>query len=193
MDDDSGYNEWKIRSTAVPKDTRYMKIMMGSVVDYFRPLDGSDWRTMMLSKDFHKWSPDGIQWYIPDYVQSNQGYGGSRKDWPKDVIEGDVREYISFWGGGSKVAGCCSASICNHYDGENQPFNVSFMLVDGAARKVELHDLVTVTGDTNLHTISWHWKNTADRILENAEYFGSDNGNCSEECNRLLQAKVLCR
>ena len=81
---------------------------------------------MLQSFDKHEWSPDGgITWYIPEYYDEHAG--ASALNWPKNNIEGDDRDYLSFWKGYKNRkeyrGGCCT----NGYNNElswGQPFQI---------------------------------------------------------------------
>jgi len=82
--------------------------VMGSVVDYFKPITGSTFCQMLTSYNRHQWSPDGENWEIPKYHPDH--LGGSAHNWSKDG-----RKYLSFWG--SKVdvnGGCCHDTKSSH-------------------------------------------------------------------------------
>lgn len=89
----------------IPNDSAYLKLVMGNVVDYFKPTSGNSYCDMLQSSTKHLWSADGINWQQPEYFRHGLGssYGGSASMWPADG-----RRYLSFWGGHS--GGCCAVN-----------------------------------------------------------------------------------
>ena len=85
----------------IPEQAIYMKLVMGHVVDYFRPVQGYNYCAMLLSYYRHQWSPNGINWSIPRYYGNH--LGGSARGFPNDG-----RQYLSFWGSKDDTGGCCS-------------------------------------------------------------------------------------
>ena len=84
---------------------------MGSVIDYFKPIEGKTYCEMLQGKEFHQWSSDGKNWVTPLYhmeTKHNHGdyLGGSTAGWPKDG-----RKHLSFWGGNGNSGGCCHNSL----------------------------------------------------------------------------------
>ena len=114
---------WTEKCKLVPQEAVYMKVTMGSVVDYFKPLPGvgagsstssSKWCEMLVSNNKHMWSADGLSWRIPKYWGSSMGLGGSVEFWPKDNVIGDGRRHLSFWGHKDDSCGVCSAGCCSN-------------------------------------------------------------------------------
>ena len=94
---------------------------MAEITDYFRPtvnpLTGSrhSWCDVLKSNNKHEWSPDGVGWRTDLTYETSLYYrGGSAANWPKDNVDGDGRQYLSFWGSGTSnsflTGGCCSYS-----------------------------------------------------------------------------------
>ena len=86
---------------------------MGSVIDYFAPIDGAiSYCDMLQSHNEHTWSADGETWKVPDYYNFPTNLGGSAQYFPRDNIGVDVRPYLSMWGSdnGDLKGGCCSIS-----------------------------------------------------------------------------------
>jgi len=102
-------------ANAIAGSASMIRISMGSVVDYFKPVAGADICSMLKSNIKHQWSPDGESWVTPTYYDTDLNhYGGSAEDWPKNNVPGDNRKYLSFWGSSSsagKTGGCCSATL----------------------------------------------------------------------------------
>ena len=91
---------------------------MGSVVDYFKPVEGKTYCEMLQSHKLHQWSSDGKSWVIPLYHPS--GLGGSATLYP-----GDGRRYLPFWGGNGNHGGCCHNSY-NDVSAWDRPFNIFY-------------------------------------------------------------------
>jgi len=89
-----------------------IKLTMGSVVDYFRPMANHTLCDMLSSFRKHDWSNDGVTWRTPDHQTANMG--GSEKWWPRDHVEGDERWYLSMWGAGTGNIGSTRGSGCCH-------------------------------------------------------------------------------
>ena len=104
-------------------DTLDIVVVMGNVYDYFRPVPDSDnsktnkerFCKMLKSSTKHQWSSDGINWERPSYHNANT-FGGSAKNYPRDNVDGDNREYLSFWGFKGEKGGCCSSSLAENQD-----------------------------------------------------------------------------
>mmetsp|Transcript_51525 Transcript_51525/g.120114 ORF Transcript_51525/g.120114 Transcript_51525/m.120114 type:complete len:994 (+) Transcript_51525:106-3087(+) len=103
---------WANKCRAVPAGTQYLKLQMGQVTDYFKPIVGASFCQMLTSSIKHLWSADGEIWVKPDYYPAH--LGGSRAGWPKltQTRHGDSRRYLSFWG--SHSWGCCHAAYNDH-------------------------------------------------------------------------------
>ena len=87
----------------IPSSALYIKIVMGSVVDYFKPVEGKTYCEMLQSNNFHEWSSNGKDWVIPLF--HSDFLGGSAGKYPSDG-----REFLSFWGGHGNRGGCCHNS-----------------------------------------------------------------------------------
>ena len=106
----------------IPSNAIYIKIVMGSVVDYFKPVEGKTYCEMLQSNKLHQWSSNGKQWVIPLYYPVH--FGGSAINYPADG-----RDFLSFWGFGAGAnnnqGGCCH----NSYSDVAQwlkPFNMYY-------------------------------------------------------------------
>merc|ERR1712062_189885 len=65
-----GSNEKPNYSTdcnTIPPNTKYLKLVMGAAIDYFRPIQGKTYCEMLGSYKLHQWSSDGSNWVIPNY------------------------------------------------------------------------------------------------------------------------------
>lgn len=92
--------------TSIPEETPYMKLVMGSNVDYFKPIEGKSWCEMLNARNLHLWSSDGENWVQPTYFSTH--WGGSAALYPADG-----RNYLSFWGSASQVGGCCHNALAD--------------------------------------------------------------------------------
>jgi len=89
-----------------------IKLIMGSVVDYFRPMADYTLCEMLSSSQKHNWSNDGVTWVTPAHLIGTMG--GSADEWPKHNVQGDDRDYLSMWGTGYdqvNVSGCCHNAL----------------------------------------------------------------------------------
>lgn len=92
-----------------------VKITIGSVEDFFRPVSGNTLLEMLTSSSKHEWSAAETGPFVaPDYAPSDF-LGGSTTNWPADNAAGDNRNFLPFWGyDGSEsfyVGGCCHTSL----------------------------------------------------------------------------------
>jgi hypothetical protein len=119
---------WASKCTAIPSETGYVTVTMGSAVDHFKPAAGHTFCEMLESNDKHLYWNAGPKvlekgsdgslfwngqlgqpgWVTPVYGTNH--LGGSAVDWAKQHIDGDARNYISYWGSplGGHPSGCCS-------------------------------------------------------------------------------------
>ena len=99
-----------MESNLIPSNALYLKIVMGDVVDYFKPVEGKTYSEMLQSNLLHQWSSDGKNWVIPTYYPGADHFGGSANGYPTDG-----RSYLSFWGHtrGNVYGGCCTYSYNN--------------------------------------------------------------------------------
>jgi hypothetical protein len=89
-----------------------IKLTMGSVVDYFRPMADHTLCEMLSSSQKHDWSNDGVTWVTPAHYYGIMG--GSAYEWPKHNVQGDDRDYLSMWGTGTHpeaMSGCCHNAL----------------------------------------------------------------------------------
>jgi hypothetical protein len=129
---------WDSRCAMVPESALYVRLVMGTVVDYFKPVEGSSWCEMLKSNNKHEWSATGVDgsWVTPDYIVGNDGHlGGSSVDWPLQKVEGDKRRHLSFWSDDANVnalGGCCSTSTKMYTVGNLGGWGMAFTLSFGA-------------------------------------------------------------
>eukprot|EP00927_Polykrikos_kofoidii_P008575 TRINITY_DN13570_c0_g1_i1.p1 TRINITY_DN13570_c0_g1~~TRINITY_DN13570_c0_g1_i1.p1 ORF type:complete len:391 (-),score=67.01 TRINITY_DN13570_c0_g1_i1:86-1258(-) len=102
-------------SGALPPTATMIRVTVGSTVDYFKPVPSVSICEMLQSHQKHLWSPDGINFVRPEYLDADgtdgSVLGGSAKGWPRDSVPGEVRTYLNFWGGQGHTGGCCSTSL----------------------------------------------------------------------------------
>lgn len=100
---------WSEACKSVPLTAEYVRVEMGDVTDYFRPLPGSSFCDMLTSTNKHLWSPDPtcVGFSVPHY--SSDRLGGSAEGWPAAFVGGDSRTALSAWGSasGGELGGCC--------------------------------------------------------------------------------------
>eukprot|EP00729_Bicosta_minor_P019610 gene19610-biopygen6557 len=93
---------WKEKCKVIPEKatTLFIVVVMGEVIDFFKPVEGTSFCEMLLSNNKHKWSIDGMNWLTPapydgyeapppDYTKELPDHpvashrGGSANDWPR--------------------------------------------------------------------------------------------------------------
>lgn len=67
---------WKEKCKDIPDDAHFIVVAMGSVRDYFKPVDGATYCQMLRSHNKHLWSPDGLTWAVPKYDATPSLYLG---------------------------------------------------------------------------------------------------------------------
>lgn len=101
---------------SISRRALYMKVIMGSVIDFFKPVENATWCDMLQSTFHHLWSPDGENWVQPSYwdysvnVGNHAVFGGSGVIWLlQQQYSTDHREWLSFWGTNATnlTGGCC--------------------------------------------------------------------------------------
>jgi len=109
---------WAGKCPNIPDGASMIRVDMGDVIDYFKPVVGVTLCDMLQSFNKHLWSPDGDAWRAPSYYTHNQG--GSAVDWPKNNGEsGDQRRHLTFWGlddsnqrkKNAQFGGCCHTTL----------------------------------------------------------------------------------
>ena len=83
--------------------------------DYYKPVEGKTFCTMLQSNKEHLWTNDPTknEYVTPTYYGSL--LGGCKDNWPLNNVDGDPRRFIGFWGtdrtgqGGSD-GGCCHST-----------------------------------------------------------------------------------
>jgi len=132
---------WEEQCVKIPSDAPYIKMVMGMVVDYFKPVQGKTYCDMLTavataSESKHQWSADGATWRTPLYGRYNFIRGGSATYYPRDYIDGDKRMYLSFWGMNSQALPasnhgmfkgvCCSYSYSTSFTHFGKSFTMYY-------------------------------------------------------------------
>jgi hypothetical protein len=97
-------------------DNIVLKVTMGNVTDYYKPIPGKNLCDMLMSNRYHLWSQTGepFTFIQPMYHESDTTLGGSTNNWPSQFIPGDKRNYLSFWGGNGANGACCHTSLTSN-------------------------------------------------------------------------------
>ncbi len=115
------YNCTNWQSTA--SETR---LIMGSIVDYFKPTAWNDFCWMLNSYSKHQWKwwpANYATWITPPFYNNHKWW--SAVYWPKNNIAWDARNYLSFWSqqpSWSNQWWCCSAINSVSADAWLKPF-----------------------------------------------------------------------
>ena len=104
-----------------------MALVMGSVVDYFRPTAGLNYSAcdMLMSNTKHQWTNwEYLQssfWWTPAY--GGGLLGGSLPGWPQ--TQGWTRKSLSSWGSTQEgLGGCCSTTYTQPLSSWGQSFDL---------------------------------------------------------------------
>ena len=112
----------------IPSNTKYLTLVMGNVVDHFRPIPGKTYCEMLQSHNLHQWSRDTSNWVTPTFDPRLRNHrGGSGYGYP--MIWQDTRGYVSFWGSTESSAhtgGCCHRHVWYHENGTMQTDNIGW-------------------------------------------------------------------
>jgi len=87
----SNANDWATKCSEVPTSADHIKVVMGTVEDYFKPVTGYTVCDMLTSYTKHQWSNDQVSWVTPVYYHGH--LGGSQWGWPASNVAGDTRTY----------------------------------------------------------------------------------------------------
>jgi len=99
----------------IPSAATFIKVTMGDVVDYFKPVTGATLPQMIQSNNKHQFSTDGSTWVTPEFNPTPH-WGGSAANWPANNLKDDARYQLSGWykdnwaHGEVICPGCCSDS-----------------------------------------------------------------------------------
>ena len=77
--------------------------------DYYKPVEGKTFCSMLQSISEHLWTNDPTKndFLAPAYDPGNH-FGGSLSMWPERNVDGDSRTYLGFWGTENNLkGGCC--------------------------------------------------------------------------------------
>jgi hypothetical protein len=151
---------WAVECLKVPADATFIMLDMGSVRDFFKPVDGATMCQMLASttNKQHQWSPNGVDWVVPTSLNSNF-HGGSSDDWPSANTVGDTRYYLSFWGSelDYKKGGCCCivhADSCNA--GWTQSFSLAYAVpLQPPPPNTAITVIATVAGSIQANDAYW--------------------------------------
>lgn len=111
-----GPAKWAELCQVIPNSTDMLKMVMGEVQDFFKPVNGSTYCEMLQAKDKHQWACDNwLTWQEPDWNESGHHLGGSAPTepyWPgaHSPTRTDERQFLSLWGSerSDKLGGCCA-------------------------------------------------------------------------------------
>jgi hypothetical protein len=171
---------WADACLKVPEDASYLVLVMGEVHDFFKPVDGATWCSMLAANNKHQWSPNGLVWRIPAY-DTSPSYprsGGSVANWPKMNIAGDGRKHLSSWGHCYGDGGCCSTSYVDEDEGWNQPFTLGYGVLFHVAQPPPLDTTITVfaTVAATTKANNDYWNEKCKEIPDDATYLMLDIG-----------------
>eukprot|EP00662_Eupelagonemidae_sp_cell21_P028897 gene28897-biopygen58533 len=104
---------WNARCSQIPSSAEWVLVRMGAARDYFKPVSGETWCSMLVSggpNSKHQWAQSGDgPWITPQRHTHSSILGGSHHD--HDPVTGVYggRSHLSFWGetGGNARGGCC--------------------------------------------------------------------------------------
>lgn len=92
-----------------------IRITIGSVEDYFRPVAGNTLLEMLTAFDKHEWSAMATGPFVAPAYGTAGFLGGSATGWPALNVPGDNRDFLPFWGsdntGSSFLGGCCHTTL----------------------------------------------------------------------------------
>lgn len=118
---------WSDKCRVIPADTLYIVVQMGTVTDFFRPIDNeTSYCTMLQSNTKHQWSKDGVKWTTLAFWSDRGANGGSTHNWPRGeegLGGGDKRKWLSVWGHEGLTGGCCSSSTAEYETHPSLPGN----------------------------------------------------------------------
>lgn len=105
---------WADKCKIIPPTALFIVVQMGDVTDFFKPVNSeTSICEMLLSYENYRWSHNGVDWVNVVRYEGDINMGGSESWWPRDRgIEGDERQYLSFWGyaPATHSGGCCSTT-----------------------------------------------------------------------------------
>ena len=104
-----------------------IRVQMGSVTDYFRPIGGATLLEMLTSFTKHTWSPTPNGPFITPAYYTNH-LGGSAVNWPAINVANDDRTYLSFWGSNNAIdGGCCDTNYAAPQESWSRPFTMDII------------------------------------------------------------------
>lgn len=153
---------WKTHCQIIPDGAFYVRMVMGSVTDYFKPKENASYCDMLVSGGLHQWSPNGKTWMTPD-SSGMKLFGGSSRNWPHAV--GDQRTYLSSWGSSVHPGGCCQGKEAGDGDAAwSQSFTMEYCrnpMMDRYASTLRAIGCPNVVPKTSM----W-WNETDEDALE---------------------------
>jgi len=116
---------WNVWCQKMPANTGVIRVDMGVVRDYYKPMDGETWCDMLVSQNLFEWSSNGIDWETPAY-ETYDAFGGSGQFWPaqNQAHPDDQRKFLSFWGHKHRKGGCCKTN----YNSDSGDWEQSFIM-----------------------------------------------------------------
>jgi len=161
---------WESECKGIPKNSTYIKIMMGDVTEYFRPkAKNTNMCQMLTSSNLHSWSSDGETWATPDYGAATQ-LGGSALNWPAKASATDKRSELSVWGNAGTQqlsGGCCHSDKSAQGKAWGKPYKMAHCGVAKTYGAV-CTPLTTVLGTT--HATIAYWANLCKQVPITASY-----------------------
>lgn len=115
---------WTEECKKIPLTTSFIKIAMGTALDYYRPPAGKSYCEMLTEGNIHEWSLTGDTWAAPTYAAA--GLGGSAQDGVNGTAGN--RKKVSFWGSdtATDTGGCCYNAADDASPGFGKAFTMSF-------------------------------------------------------------------
>jgi hypothetical protein len=162
---------WNEKCKLIPIDATFLMLDMGSVRDFFLRAGRASWCEMLTSETKHYWSPNGLDWDTPKYIENAAHHqGGSKEQWPKNNVDGDERAYLSIWGddeGGS--GGCCTSSYSQNLGNPLWGHRFTFAYaVPLQPPPPNTGTIVIVTNDGTGLANDAYWKKMCQQIPANA-------------------------
>jgi hypothetical protein len=125
--------EWAELCGEIPTDTVAITTIYGSTIDYFKPIEGETFCSMLQSNSKHLWSPDGENWQQPEYYPSFSNWcGGASDTWFETI--GVDRQMPGTWcskAGNSHVTGGHGSPVKKSE--WSQPFTMEYVTLGESA------------------------------------------------------------
>jgi len=147
---------WQSECKAVPANATYIKMIMGSAIDYFKPKPTKSMCDMLASPDQHQWSGDSKAWVTP--LAATVGLGGSVDRWLANQSSAtDKRDTPNFWGinaAGTQTGGCCYSDFTDAGKAWAKPFKMEYCGVPKVLAPI-CTPLITVAGSFSADKDFW--------------------------------------